>query len=178
MLPSFRIHRALQALDHNCYTHSGGDGISLLCQVDIHSRNSRWLYLHKRNLTTSNRYSSNHGAFGYKWWACQQHRDWISLFASCHYHPPFSMSDSQENSKSRTLVLCFDGTASEYCAAVSIHLVRCIYDFYLTDWYLQNTNVVKLYAMLSVDANKQLCYYQVGIVRLPAFLCPTLIRCL
>jgi len=53
------------------------------------------------------------------------------------------MSDSQENSKSRTLVLCFDGTASEYCAA--------------------NTNVVKLYAMLSVDANKQLCYYQAGV---------------
>jgi len=53
------------------------------------------------------------------------------------------MSGSQENSKPRTLVLCFDGTANEYGAS--------------------NTNVVKLYALLSVDTNKQLCYYQAGV---------------
>ncbi|KAF9525477.1 hypothetical protein CPB83DRAFT_859310 [Crepidotus variabilis] len=46
--------------------------------------------------------------------------------------------------KSRTLVLCFDGTSNEYDS--------------------ENTNVVKLYALLKKDNfDEQLCYYQAGI---------------
>jgi hypothetical protein len=45
--------------------------------------------------------------------------------------------------KPRTLVLCFDGTASQYMSA--------------------NTNVVKLYSMLRKDKTEQVTYYQAGI---------------
>jgi hypothetical protein len=55
------------------------------------------------------------------------------------------MSTSQEplDHKPRTLVLCFDGTSNEYDA--------------------DNTNVVKLFALLKKDYDDQLCYYQAGV---------------
>ncbi|KAF9525476.1 hypothetical protein CPB83DRAFT_859308 [Crepidotus variabilis] len=53
-------------------------------------------------------------------------------------------SSPQESSKSRTLVLCFDGTSNEYDA--------------------DNTNVVKLFALLKKDEiDSQMCLYQPGI---------------
>ncbi|KAJ3502100.1 hypothetical protein NLJ89_g9037 [Agrocybe chaxingu] len=45
--------------------------------------------------------------------------------------------------RARTLVLCFDGTSNEYDA--------------------DNTNVVKLFALLRKDSDEQLVYYQAGI---------------
>ncbi|KAL0060019.1 hypothetical protein AAF712_013198 [Marasmius tenuissimus] len=55
------------------------------------------------------------------------------------------MSDhSSLSSKSRNLILCFDGTSSEYSS--------------------QNTNVVKFFSLLEKgDSEEQLCYYQAGV---------------
>ncbi|KAF8955953.1 hypothetical protein BDZ97DRAFT_1764234 [Flammula alnicola] len=59
------------------------------------------------------------------------------------------MAESGKGFKSRTLVLCFDGTSSEYDA----------------DTMRQNTNVVKFFSLLKKDADldEQLCYYQAGV---------------
>ncbi|KAH9480717.1 hypothetical protein JR316_0007317 [Psilocybe cubensis] len=55
-----------------------------------------------------------------------------------------SSSSSKSETKPRTHVLCFDGTSNEYDA--------------------DNTNVVKLFALLKKDDfDDQLCYYQAGI---------------
>ena len=61
--------------------------------------------------------------------------------------PSKSTSASDEaTQKSRTLVLCFDGTADKYDTDV--------------------TNVVKLYSLLSKDnIEDQLCYYQASAPR-------------
>ncbi|KAK1230821.1 hypothetical protein PQX77_006093 [Marasmius sp. AFHP31] len=55
------------------------------------------------------------------------------------------MSDhSSSSSRSRNLILCFDGTSSEYSS--------------------QNTNVVKFFSLLEKgDYEEQLCYYQAGV---------------
>ncbi|TEB40147.1 hypothetical protein FA13DRAFT_1808407 [Coprinellus micaceus] len=45
--------------------------------------------------------------------------------------------------RGRTLVLCFDGTAGQYDN--------------------ENSNVVKLFGLLTKDPNEQLCYYQPGV---------------
>ncbi|EIW59114.1 uncharacterized protein TRAVEDRAFT_28448 [Trametes versicolor FP-101664 SS1] len=54
-------------------------------------------------------------------------------------------SEDGDERKSRTLILCFDGTASQYDG--------------------DNTNVVKLYSLLQKDDDndQQLCYYQPGV---------------
>ncbi|KAF8885707.1 hypothetical protein CPB84DRAFT_1850310 [Gymnopilus junonius] len=52
-------------------------------------------------------------------------------------------SGDSPNPKPRTLVLCFDGTANEYDS--------------------DNTNVVKLFALLKKDTDDQLLYYQAGV---------------
>ncbi|PPQ80444.1 hypothetical protein CVT25_001771 [Psilocybe cyanescens] len=55
-----------------------------------------------------------------------------------------SGSSTKSEAKSRTHVLCFDGTSNEYDA--------------------DNTNVVKLFALLKKDDfDDQLCYYQAGV---------------
>ncbi|KAF9262999.1 hypothetical protein L218DRAFT_959827 [Marasmius fiardii PR-910] len=55
-----------------------------------------------------------------------------------------SSSSHASSSRSRTLVLCFDGTSSEYDG--------------------DNTNVVKFFSLLKKDnCDEQLCYYQAGI---------------
>ena len=61
--------------------------------------------------------------------------------------PSQSTSASDEaTQKSRTLVLCFDGTTDKFDTDV--------------------TNVVKLYSLLSKDkVEEQLCYYQVSALR-------------
>ncbi|KAF6754906.1 hypothetical protein DFP72DRAFT_897990 [Ephemerocybe angulata] len=48
-----------------------------------------------------------------------------------------------QTARRRTLVLCFDGTAGQFDS--------------------DNSNVVKLFGLLSKDPNEQLCYYQPGI---------------
>ncbi|TFK23045.1 hypothetical protein FA15DRAFT_670876 [Coprinopsis marcescibilis] len=54
------------------------------------------------------------------------------------------MDNQPPPQRSRTLVLCFDGTSNEYDA--------------------DNTNVVKLFALLKKDDfDQQLCYYQAGV---------------
>lgn len=70
----------------------------------------------------------------------------------------------------RTLVLCFDGTADQYAAAVS--LPSCPYtatSFSRRDLpRVQNTNVVKFFSLLKKDNNDaQLCYYQVCTLQSP-----------
>lgn len=63
--------------------------------------------------------------------------------------------------KARTIVLCFDGTSSEYDGDVGIHgSLRTVVMFIL--FQSQNTNIVKFFALLKKDDfNEQLCYYQV-----------------
>jgi uncharacterized protein (DUF2235 family) len=71
------------------------------------------------------------------------------------------MADSGEVTKNgRTLVLCFDGTSSQYDGDVGIlEAPFCVTTDYL---WVQNTNVVKFFALLKKDDfNEQLCYYQV-----------------
>ncbi|KAF8628631.1 hypothetical protein AX15_003766 [Amanita polypyramis BW_CC] len=60
-------------------------------------------------------------------------------------NPPMTNESGHHGSKqSRTLVLCFDGTANQYDA--------------------ENTNVVRFFSLLKKDdINCQLCYYQAGI---------------
>ncbi|KDR82959.1 hypothetical protein GALMADRAFT_238664 [Galerina marginata CBS 339.88] len=58
--------------------------------------------------------------------------------------PPLHMADSSNTgNQPRSLVLCFDGSSNEYDA--------------------DNTNVVKLFALLKKDNDEQLCYYQAGV---------------
>ncbi|TFY67871.1 hypothetical protein EVJ58_g1350 [Rhodofomes roseus] len=54
-----------------------------------------------------------------------------------------SFYDLHEPDMTRTLVMCFDGTADQYNG--------------------KNTNVVKLYSLLKKEHPEQLCYYQPGI---------------
>ncbi|KAJ7490441.1 hypothetical protein FB451DRAFT_1023007 [Mycena latifolia] len=68
-------------------------------------------------------------------------------------HKPPTATTELEPSRSRTLVLCFDGTADQYDGYAS-HLPSrdC------------NTNVVKLFGLLKKDDfREQICYYQSGI---------------
>ena len=68
--------------------------------------------------------------------------------------------------KTRTIVLCFDGTSNEYDDTVRVFpfpsslekiIVSCHRDV------PQNTNVVKLYSILKKDkVEDQVCYYQVS----------------
>ena len=69
--------------------------------------------------------------------------------------------ESPIDSKSRTIVLCFDGTGNQFskkvrrCAATTVaypSLIRLI---------SQNTNVVKLFSILKINnPDEQVCYYQ------------------
>ncbi|KAG5645997.1 hypothetical protein DXG03_004599 [Asterophora parasitica] len=70
--------------------------------------------------------------------------------------------DTGEVTKSgRTLVLCFDGTSNQYDEDVSPLTIMVALNI---ERMLQNTNVVKFFALLKKDDfNQQLCYYQPGI---------------
>ncbi|KAJ3524701.1 hypothetical protein NM688_g8517 [Phlebia brevispora] len=64
--------------------------------------------------------------------------------ASTSQNPNKMSTDSATGQRSRTLILCFDGTASQYDG--------------------DNTNVVKFYSLLKKDnTDEQLCYYQPGV---------------
>jgi len=72
--------------------------------------------------------------------------------------------------KSRTIILCFDGTAGEYGNIVSsLSLLLCFLPL-ITYSLLQNTNVVKFFSLLKKDDfSEQLCYYQVLHFPSPTF---------
>ena len=65
----------------------------------------------------------------------------------------------------RTLVMCFDGTADQFTAKVR-PTRRCggsMGTVLTRRWWAQNTNVVKLYSLFKKEHPEQLCYYQVSV---------------
>lgn len=75
-------------------------------------------------------------------------------------HPDSSW---QKLPPSRTLVLCFDGTADEFDEDVSPPTPsRTLAHTLISPSRRQNSNVVKFFSMLKKDDEKtQVCYYQV-----------------
>lgn len=79
-----------------------------------------------------------------------------SFSASHDYDHDFDMT--------RTLVMCFDGTADQFTDKVSAPRGGGSMGAVLTcRWWSQNTNVVKLYSLFKKEHPEQLCYYQVSV---------------